>query len=81
MSHILTDVQFWAIVGEIGKRTIICPPDLESRVKGYYIDARGLGGLLKVQASPACPDGKIFVIDEEAAKAELNRQINGWQWW
>ena len=72
MSDVLTEVRFWMQVLTDAKRTVICSPDLESRCKGY-VDARGLGHLIKVKASPFMPDDRLYVIDEGAMQAELNR--------
>lgn len=64
----LTEVRFWAQVIGDAKRTVLCPPDLESRCKGY-VDARGLSGIITVVASPGCPPDQIFVIDTPAIQA------------
>lgn len=72
MSDVLTEVRFWAQVMTDAKRTVICPPDLESRCKGY-VGARGLGHLITVMASPFAPENTLYVIDEGAMQAELNR--------
>jgi hypothetical protein len=72
MSDVLTEVRFWLQVTADARRTVVCPPDLESRCKGY-IDARELGHLITVKASPFMPDDCLYVIDEGALQAELNR--------
>lgn len=72
MSGVLTEVRFWAQVIGDAKRTVICSPDLESRCKGY-VEARGLAGLITVQASPYVPDDRIFVVDEQAIGADMAR--------
>lgn len=77
MSDILTEVRFWAMVGEIQRRTLVCSPELESRVKGW-IDARGLGGTFTVKVSTVVPDDRILVIDEAAGQAYLNQTIQSW---
>lgn len=73
-NDVLTEVQFWAQVMTDAKRTVLCSPDLESRLKGY-VDARGMGGLITVVASPGCPDGQLFVVDEQAMRASRNEQL------
>lgn len=70
----LTEVRFWAQVIGDSKRTVICTPDLESRVKGW-VDARDMGALIKVIANPACPPNQIFVIDEQAIEANFQQSI------
>lgn len=67
---VLTEVRFWSQVIGDAKRTVLCPPDLESRCKGY-VDARGLAGLITVKASRACPPNQILVIDEQAIEADM----------
>ena len=74
MSDILTEVKFWLMVGEIQRRTLICSPENESRIKGY-IDARGLGGTFTVKVSPIVPDTAVYVIDEDAVQATLNEYL------
>jgi len=70
MSDVLTEVRFWAQVIGDSRRTVICPPDLESRCKGY-VDARGLGGLITVKASPYCPTNQILVVDEQGLAGSM----------
>lgn len=68
MADMLTEVKFWLIAMSESERTIICSPELESRCK-MWVDARGMGGIIKIQASRACPDDKVLVLDENAADA------------
>ena len=70
----LTEMRFWAQVIGDAKRTVICPPDLESRCKGY-VDARGLGYLITVKPSPYCPPNQILVLDEQALQASMNEML------
>jgi hypothetical protein len=70
----LTEVKFWAQVTGDAKRTVVCPPDLESRVKGW-VDARSMGHLIRVNANPACPPDRIFIIDEQAIHASLAESL------
>lgn len=72
MSDMLTEVRFWAQVIGDAKRTVVCNPDLESRIKGW-VDARGMGGIIKVEPSPHAPMDRVFVIDEQAIAAAKNR--------
>lgn len=73
-NDMMTEVRFWSQVMTDAKRTVFCSPDLESRCKGY-VEAAGLTGLITVFASPGCPDGKIFVVDEQAMRASWNEQL------
>lgn len=63
MSDMLTELRFWQIVIDDMRQTVICPPELESRCKGY-VGARGLGGIISVIASSACPPNQILVFKD-----------------
>jgi len=67
----LDEVRFWLIMLEEVKRTIICSPEAESRIKSG-LEARGLAGLNKVIVSRACPDGQVYIIDEGALEGYMN---------
>lgn len=70
----LDEVRFWAQVTGDAKRTVVCSPDMESRVKGW-VDARGLGGVLTVKASPVCPDDRVLLVDEQAIDAAFRESV------
>jgi hypothetical protein len=53
------------------KSTVFCSPENESRCKGY-VDARGMGGLITIKASPGVPDDRLFIVDEGAMRAATN---------
>jgi hypothetical protein len=73
MSDPLTEVRFWAqIIGD-ARRTIMCSPDNESRIK-CWIDARGMSGVLTVEATPFVADDTIYVLDVQAANAAMERR-------
>ena len=74
MSEPLTELRFWQQVIGDARRTVLCPPEMESRCKGY-VDARGLGGVITVKASPVCPDDRLYVMDEQALMASVNRPL------
>ena len=74
MSDPLTEIRFWQQVIGDSRRTVLCPPEMESRCKGY-VDARGLGGVITVVASRACPDDRLYVMDEQALMASVNRPL------
>lgn len=74
----LTEIRFWAQVLTDARRTVICPPEWESRCKGY-VDARELGGLIKVVASPFTPPGQIIVMDEQAMEASWRQTLQAWR--
>ena len=75
MSDELTEVRFWAQVMGDAKRTVICNPEYESRVKGW-IEARGMGGLITVQATPVCPIDRTYIVDEQAIQAAFDEVVS-----
>lgn len=78
-NDMLTEVRFWAQVTGDAKRTVVCPPDLESRIKGW-IDARDMSGLIEVRALRACPENRIFLIDEGALQASSNAGVQRYRY-
>lgn len=54
----LDEIRFWMQVTGDAKRTIICSPENESRIKGW-IDARDMGGILTVYVNRFCPDDRV----------------------
>lgn len=75
VSEMLTELRFWAQVTGDARRTIICPPDLESRIKGW-LSARGLLGFHAVEVHEYMPDGRIFVVDQGAINAYMAQAMN-----
>jgi hypothetical protein len=73
----LTEVRFWAQVLTDSKRTVVCNPDLESRIKGW-VEARLMGGLITVVPNPFCPADQVFVIDKHALAASI-AETTGWK--
>lgn len=74
-NDVLNDVRFWQQVTTDGQRTVVCSPDLESRIKGW-VDARMMGGFIKVVPQRFCPDDVIYVVDENALAATLAQDLN-----
>lgn len=64
----LTEARFWEQVLVDGHRTVYCPPEWESRCKGY-VAARGLVGMVTVVAHPYVPNGQLLVVDDQAMEA------------
>lgn len=64
---------------EDSKRTVWCNPEWESRIK-TMADVRNVGGLFNVVASDACPEDRVYVVDENAMEAQfrqgLQRSLN-----
>lgn len=74
----LDEVRFWAQVITDAERTVVCSPDLESRVKGW-VEARQLGGMIKVVPSRLCPDDQMWVVDEHALAASTAQSFQAWR--
>ncbi|MGW5175916.1 hypothetical protein ACWERY_16330 [Streptomyces sp. NPDC004082] len=68
--RMLTAIQFHRIAREESKRTILCEPHHEHQVRAA-VDQAGAADTLTVRPSPACPEGKLLVIDENAIEAGL----------
>jgi hypothetical protein len=50
------------------KRTVYCEPGKEHALRAAA-DQRGLADLLTIKPSPACPEGKLLLVDENAIAA------------
>jgi hypothetical protein len=74
----LDDVRFWAQVTTDQERTVVCPPEYESRLKSM-IAARGLSGLLTVLPSPVCPDNTVIVMDQHAMDANMAQVMQAYR--
>lgn len=57
----LTAVRFWLQVIRESERTVVCSPELESRVKAA-VDALGLGGVVSVVVNRYAPDDRVYII-------------------
>lgn len=70
--NLINDIRFWAQIQGDAKRTVLCEPHRAAEVRAL-IEERGYDHIT-VLASPACPEGKFLVIDEQALEA-ANRQM------
>ncbi|MGW7726172.1 hypothetical protein ACWGJ6_22920 [Streptomyces canus] len=70
--RMLTDICFYSQVIGDSKRTILCQPSLVDAVR-EAVEAHDAGGAYTVRASPACPDGKLLVLDEQAMEASFRQ--------
>ncbi|MFP8944679.1 hypothetical protein ACLIYM_25050 [Streptomyces fenghuangensis] len=74
VQRMLDDIRFHAqIIGD-AKRTIYCEPAVEEAVRAA-VEEMDAGHLLTVVASPACPAGRLLVIDEQALEASYRATI------
>ncbi|WP_432077807.1 hypothetical protein [Streptomyces sp. YPW6] len=62
------EVRFFAqIIGD-ARRTVLCEPHRVAEVQDV-VNRLGMAGIVTVQASRVCPEGKLLVIDEQAMEA------------
>lgn len=65
------DEAFWEIARGIAKRTVVCHPDAEERLR-RTIEARGLRDLITVAVNQYCPPDRAFIFDTDTMEASLN---------
>ena len=70
----IDDVRFWAQVVEDSRRTLVVPPDLESRAI-EMVKARGLAHVVTVKVSDVLPEHTVYMIDEQAIEADLRQTV------
>ena len=68
------DIRFWMQVLRDSRRTVMCSPELESRLK-TRLAALGLDGLFTVKVNRHLPDDTLLVVDEQAMAAELSKPL------
>lgn len=68
------DIRFWSQVVEDSRRTVLCSPEWESRIK-TWLAVEGLDRAVDVQVSPAVPDDQVFVVDLNALEASTNQAL------
>lgn len=62
------EVRFWLQVIVDSRKTILCRPADEPRVRGI-VDRYGVGGFITVEASNYIPAGQMRVVDTDALDA------------
>lgn len=62
-SDVLTEVQFWSMVLADSRKTVLCNPEYESRIK-TWIEARGMAGIIRVQASVTVPLDRLYIVKD-----------------
>ncbi len=73
MNEPLTEIRFWAQVLGDSRRTVVCSPENESRIK-TWVEAANRAHLISVLANRIVPDDQVYVIDEGALEAS-HRQV------
>ncbi len=58
------------------KRTVYCEPGKEHGLRAAA-DQKGLGDILTIKPSPACPEGKLLMVDENAIAASEAEWLQG----
>lgn len=71
---ILDDIRFYQQVIEDARRTVICSPDLESRVKAH-LDVHGLTDAWDVVVNPYLCDDHLYVVDHNALEAAARESV------
>ncbi|WP_399559162.1 hypothetical protein OH809_45175 (plasmid) [Streptomyces sp. NBC_00873] len=70
----LDEIRFLMQAHADAQRTLICEPDRVHAVRAA-VDQTGAAGTFTVKASPACPPGRILVLDEQALEASWRQTI------
>jgi hypothetical protein len=70
----LDEVRVWSLVGDLTKRTVVCSPDNESRVK-TWLAARGMDGTISVVVNRFVRDDQLIVMDTDGLRANLNQSM------
>ncbi len=74
LERMLDLIRFHEIARQEAKRLILCEPHREHAIRAA-VDQAGAAGILTVKPSPACPEGKLLVIDEGAIEAGWNEWV------
>jgi len=70
----LFEIRFLMQTHSDAQRTLLCEQDRVHAVRAA-VDQAGAGGIFTVKASPACPPGRILVLDEQAMEASWRQTI------
>lgn len=70
------DLRFLEIVRQEARRTILCEPGQEHRIRAL-VDQQGAADVITVKASPACRPGTVLIVDEEAIEAAGREAAQG----
>lgn len=68
------DEQFWQQIEGDAKRTVLCEPHRLDEIQAA-VQQRDLTDTITVRASPACPPGKLLVLDDSAMEAAWQQTI------
>jgi hypothetical protein len=71
---ILDEIRFLMQAHVDAQRTLLCGPERVHAVRAA-VDQLGASAIFTVKASPACPPGKILVLDEQALEASWRQTV------
>ncbi|MER7761513.1 hypothetical protein [Streptomyces sp. NPDC097619] len=74
LDQMLTSIRFHDQVLLDARRTLVCPPNLADEVRAV-VKKYDAAGLFTVVASPACPEGRLLLLDEQAMEADLRASL------
>ena len=77
LDRMLDAIRFHELARQEARRTILCEPHREHQIRAA-VDQLGAADVLTVRASPACPEGRLLVVDEGAIEASLRESLQGW---
>lgn len=60
---VLTETLFWSRVIADSRKTVLCNPEHESRIKAW-VEARGMAGIIRVQASVSVPLDRMYIVKD-----------------
>jgi hypothetical protein len=74
IERMLTDIRFHAQIHGDARRTVLCQSSAEEAIR-EAVDKAGLAHLVKVVATPSCPDGKMLLLGGQAMEASFNAAV------
>lgn len=71
---ILDDARFWDQVVQDSRRTLLVPPDLESRAI-EMVKAHGMAHIITVKVNEVLPVDTVYVVDEQGLEADMAEAV------
>lgn len=68
------EIRFYVQTIGDAQRTLICEPHREEQVLAA-VESQGLAAILTVEASHACPAGRLLIIDTPGLQAAMNQDF------
>lgn len=78
VAQMLIEIRFYEQLAGDAKRVIYCEPNLADMVR-EAVQAAGGAALFTVRPSPACPPGKLLVVDEQGIDAAGRQNLQMWR--